>query len=158
MTHYSYEEWMKYVKNELGQEIQEMYENHLYSCDQCLDLYLQAVTEVESELPFITDDTQFTDVVMTQVSEVQLSSVKSVKEKRSEKKRFYQSAVFHYTIAAAMTILLMTTGVFQSLTQYAENIQSPNFQKKETSMTAGFVDKTFAWMDLLEEKNKKEEK
>jgi hypothetical protein len=42
-----------------------------------------------------------------------------------------------------MTILLMTTGVFQSLTQYAENVQSPDFQKKETSMTAGFVDKAF---------------
>ena len=158
MTHYSYEEWMKYVKNELVQEVQEIVENHLYSCDQCLDLYLQAVTEVESELPFISNDTHFTDVVMAQVLEIQLPTIKSVKENRNGKKRFYQLAVFHYTIAAAMTILLMTTGVFQSLTQYAENVQSPSFQKKETSMTAGVVAKTFAWMDSLEEKNKKEEK
>lgn len=158
MTHYSYEEWMKYVKNELVQEVQEIVENHLYSCDQCLDLYLQAVTEVESELPFIANDTHFTDVIMAQVSEIQLPAVKSLKEKRNVKKRFYQSIVFHYTIAAAMTILLMTTGVFQSLTQYAEHVQNPDFQKKETSMTAGFVDKTFTWMDSLEEKNKKEEK
>ena len=57
-----------------------------------------------------------------------------------------------------MTILLMTTGVFQSLTQYAENVQSPDFQKRETSLTAGLVDKTFAWMDSLEEKNRKEGK
>src|SRR3954468_7137503 len=155
MKHYSYEEWLKYVENELAEEVQDIVENHLYSCDQCLDLYLQAVTEAESALPSIADDAHFTDVVMAQVSEVQLPSVKSVKENRNEKKRFYQSAAFHYTIAAAMTVLLMTTGVFQSLTQYAENVQSLSFQKKETSMTAGFVDKTFAWMDSLEEKNKK---
>ena len=57
-----------------------------------------------------------------------------------------------------MTILLMTTGVFQSITKYAENVQSPDFQKKETSVTAGVVDKTFAWMDSLEEQNKEEGK
>jgi hypothetical protein len=158
MTHYSYEEWMKYVKNELVEEVREIVENHLYSCDQCLDLYLQAVTEAESELPFIENDTHFTDTVMAQVSEIHLPAVKLVKEKGKVKKRFYQSVVVHYTIAVAMTILLMTTGVFQSLIQYAENVQSPDFQKKETSMTAGFVDKTFTLMDSLEEKNKKEEK
>jgi len=158
MTHYSYEEWLKYVKNELAEEVQDIVENHLYSCDQCLDLYLQVVTEAESALPSIANDAHFTDVVMAQVSEVQLPVKKGIKEKKNGKKRFYQSSVFHYTIAAAMTILLMTTGVFQSLIQYAENVQRPSFQQKETSMTAGVVNKTFAWMDSLEEKNKKEEK
>lgn len=158
MTHYSYEEWMKYVKNELVEDIRGVYENHLYNCDQCLDSYLQAVSEEESRLPVLTNDSNFTDLVMEQVSEIKRPTQQSKKGIRKGRKEFYQSVVFHYTIAAAMTILLMTTGVFQSLIHYAENVQSPAFQKKETSMTAGFVDKTFAWMDSLEEKNSKEGK
>ncbi len=157
MTHYSYEEWMRYLKKELSEEEQGIYENHLYSCDQCLVLYLEAVSEEEA-LPVLTNEATFTDLVMGQVSEIKLPTLQTTKETRNGRKRFYQSSIFHYTIAAAMTILLMTSGVFQSLTQYAENVQSSDFQKKETSMTAGLVDKTFAWMDSLEEKNRKEGK
>ena len=158
MTHYSYEEWMRYVKNELSEENQGVYENHLYSCDQCLDLYLQAVSEEESRLPLLANESIFTDLVMEQVAEIKLPKGQSSKGKVNSRKRFYRSSLFHYTIATAMTILLMTTGVFQSLTQYAGNVQSPDFQKRETSLTAGLVDKTFAWMDSLEEKNRKEGK
>ena len=154
MTHYSYDEWMRYVKNELSEENQGMYENHLYSCDQCLDLYLKAVSEEEGLLPNLTNGNTFTDLVMKQVSETKLTIGQNMNEKRNGRKRFYQSPLFQYTIAAAMTILLMATGVFQSLTKYAENVQSPEFQKSETSVTTGLVDRTFAWMDSIVQKNR----
>ena len=154
MKHYSEQEWMKYVENELDKDVREVYENHLYSCDQCLDIYLQAVAEVETELPVITNEADFTDLVMAQISESKVPKIQDVKEIRKTSKRFYQAAIFHYSIAAAMTILLMSTGVFQSITKYTENVQNPSFQEKRTSMTEGIVDKTFAWMDSLESKNK----
>jgi small nuclear ribonucleoprotein (snRNP)-like protein len=148
MMHYPFEEWMKYVENKLDLDVREVYEDHLYSCDQCLNLYLQAVSEAGSQLPVMTNEDSFTDFVMAQASEIKLAEQKSVKGK--ERKLIFKSTFFHYTLAAAMTILLMMTGVFQSITQYAGNVQSPDFQQKETSVTAGFVDKTFAWMDSLE--------
>ncbi|SIA69243.1 Uncharacterised protein [Mycobacteroides abscessus subsp. abscessus] len=52
----------------------------------------------------------------------------------------------------------MTTGVFQSITQYAGAVQDPDFQEKKTSVTEGLVDKTFAWMDTIEKKNKEANK
>lgn len=158
MKHYSEKEWMKYVKNELDKDTREEYENHLYRCDQCLDIYLQAVVEVESELPVITNEADFTDLVMAQISEASVPKIQNVKEKKKTSKRFFQEPLFHYSIAAAMTILLMSTGVFQSITKYTENVQNPDFQEKRTSMTEGIVDKTFAWMDSLEAKNKEEGK
>ena len=75
MMHYSFEEWMKYVENELAEDVREIYEDHLYSCDQCLDLYLQAVAEEESKLPAMTNEANFTDFVMAQVSEIKLPVV-----------------------------------------------------------------------------------
>ncbi len=156
MKHYSYEEWMTYVKNEVDKAERESFEDHLYSCDQCLDCYLQAVAEVENELPVIENEADFTNVVMAQIAESKQPKIPTIKEKR--KTPFYQTAIFHYSIAAAMTILLMTTGVFQSITKYTESVQTPNFHEKETSVTEGIVDKTFAWMDSLEKKSKEADK
>ncbi|MED3552847.1 hypothetical protein [Cytobacillus praedii] len=156
MMHYSEQEWMKYVKNELDKDVREEYENHLYSCDQCLESYLMAVEAEEAELPMISNEADFTTLVMAQIADVKRETAqKSLIGKK--KKSIYQSSFLHYSIAAAVTILLMTTGVFQSITQYAENVQNPNLQE-EPSMTQGLVDKTFAWMDSLEGKTKEVDK
>ncbi|WP_066299087.1 hypothetical protein [Bacillus sp. FJAT-29937] len=157
MRHYSIEEWMNYVKNEFDQDVREEYENHLYTCDQCLDVYLEAVTAAESELPEMMNDIDFTNSIMAQIAESHPPSVKAVK-KRKESRPFYQTAIFHYTVAAGMTILLMTTGVFQSITQYTVSVQTPSFQEKRTSVTEGIVDKTFAWMDSLDKDSKEAKK
>lgn len=156
MMHYSEQEWMKYVKNELDKDVREEYENHLYSCDQCLESYLMAVEAEEAELPMISNEADFTTLVMAQIADVKMETTQ--KQQRGQKKKsIYQSSFVHYSIAAAVTILLMTTGVFQSITQYAESVQNPNLQE-EPSMTQGLVDKTFAWMDSLEGKTKEVDK
>jgi anti-sigma factor RsiW len=156
MKHFTYEEWKRYANDELPEPDREFYEDHLYSCDECLEVYLEAVAE--TELPSMESGSAFTDLVMAKISE----EVKKPAQPRifEEKKRrpFYQSPLFHYSLAAAMTILLMTTGVFQSITQYAGAVQDPDFQEKKTSVTEGLVDKTFAWMDTIEKKDKEENK
>lgn len=152
MMHYSEQEWMKYVKNELDKDVREEYENHLYSCDQCLDSYLMAVEAEEAELPMLSNEADFTSLVMAQIADAKMET--SQKPQIGKKRKsIHQSAFFHYAIAAAVTILLMTTGVFQSITQYAENVQNPTIQE-EPSLTQSLVDKTFAWMDSLEMKHK----
>ncbi|MDQ0273541.1 hypothetical protein [Cytobacillus purgationiresistens] len=154
MKHYSYEEWQTYVKNELEDEVRETYEDHLYSCDQCLDLYLMAVEE--DDLPIIENEPNFTDSVMAQIKSQKEAPVPEARVER--RSAFYQKSIFHYGIAAAMTLILMSTGVFQSLTQYAGGVESQGFKEKETSMTEGIVDKTFAWMDSFERNNKEDNK
>lgn len=148
MNHYSYEQWTAYVKNELEEQVREVYEDHLYSCDQCLEIYLQAVEVFESELPVITDADSFTNSIMAQVSET--------KEKERETKLpFYQKTFFHYTLAAVMTILFMTSGVFQSITNYVDNVQRPYLEERSPSVTEGLVNKTFAWMDTIKNEEAK---
>lgn len=67
MMHMSVSQWLKYVQNELSEEEREVYENHLYSCDQCLDLYLQAVAESEADVPTISNETMLVDTVMSEI-------------------------------------------------------------------------------------------
>lgn len=159
MKHYTYDEWLQYVRNEITGKTREEFENHLYTCDQCLEVYLQAVTANESSLPILSNETSFTDAVMAEVSKKQgmVTDTKLDKQKSNKKKPFYKQAAFHYLLAAAATILLTFTGAFQSLATYANSLETKQVQEKRPSMTEGMMNKTFAWMDSLEKKeaNKK---
>jgi len=67
MKHYTYDEWQQYVKNEINENTREELESHLYTCDQCLEVYLQAISENESSLPVLSSESNFTDQVMAMV-------------------------------------------------------------------------------------------
>jgi anti-sigma factor RsiW len=160
MKHYSYDEWLRYVKDEFSNKNREELEGHLYTCDQCLEQYLQAIAEHESSLPVLSNETSFTDLVMAEVSKQKefIEKPAAVKQPVKTKKSFYQEASFHYLIAAAATLLLTFSGVFQSLATYASAVEAPqNSKEKKLTVTEGVIDKTFAWMDSLEKKeaNKK---
>ncbi|MBP3039617.1 hypothetical protein J9303_08965 [Bacillaceae bacterium Marseille-Q3522] len=144
MKHYAKEQWLQYVKNEITEEKREEYEAHLYSCDQCLKIYLQAVEAYEPLLPVPADENYFTNKVMESIAK------KAVGDKTEKKQHFFQSALFHYVIAAAMTLLLMLTGVFELLPKYSQHI---NNQKESPSITEGIAEKTFSWLDSINLQN-----
>lgn len=159
MKHYRYDEWLSYVKDEVSGKTREELEGHLYTCDKCLEHYLQAISEHESSLPILSNETSFTDLVMAEVSKQKevIEKPALLKQSVKSKKPIYQQAAFHYLIAAAATLLLTFSGVFQSLATYASAVEAPNIKEKKLSVTEGVIDKTFAWMDSLEKKeaNKK---
>ncbi|MBG9585877.1 MAG: hypothetical protein ACQEXE_23895 [Bacillota bacterium] len=68
MEHFSLEEWRKYAKNELSEPERELYEDHLYICDQCLEVYLEAMDEEEDSLPAMPGEEDFTTLVMAQIT------------------------------------------------------------------------------------------
>ncbi|MFP5115445.1 hypothetical protein ACSU64_24135 [Bacillaceae bacterium C204] len=164
MKHYTFDEWLQYVNDEINEKTKEELENHLYSCDQCLNHYLMAVEANESSLPVLSNETGFTDSVMAEVSKQKtvvpdtvknpntMPIVPSVPDTKVKKKAFYQQAAFHYLLAAAATLLLTFSGVFQSLAAYASSLERPQIQEKKPSVTEGVINKTFAWMDSLEKK------
>lgn len=160
MKHYSYDEWLSYVKGEISVKTHEELESHLYTCDQCLEQYLHAISEHESSLPTLSNESSFTDLVMAEVSKQKevMEKPAPMKQSKKTKKPIYQQVAFHYLIAAVATLLLTFSGVFQSLATYASEVEAPqNMNGKKQSVTDGIIDKTFAWMDSLEKKeaNKK---
>ena len=58
MKHFSYDEWLNYVKDEINDKAREELESHLYSCDQCLEHYLQALSVNESSLPILSNESE----------------------------------------------------------------------------------------------------
>ncbi|NRD77719.1 hypothetical protein HPT25_09705 [Bacillus sp. BRMEA1] len=157
MKHYAYNEWVKYIKNEVDEQVRLELEEHLYTCNQCLDLYLQAIAFTESSFPMLTNESSFTDRVMSELStnkKAASTAGTSYQPNRqaNNRKPFYQQVLFHYLLAAAATILLTFSGAFQSLAKYANFIEIHDLQRKQPSVTAGVINKTFGWMDSIEKK------
>lgn len=69
MSHYTREQWQRYIKNELGEDARRKCEDHLYHCDQCLELYLEALALCEADLPDMKSAVRFTDMVMEKIGQ-----------------------------------------------------------------------------------------
>lgn len=151
-THYSYEHWLKYVKDELGETERSLLEDHLYTCDQCLDIYIDAVDAEEDGLPSISNETAFMDGIMQKIAIEPSNEI----TKKQTKRAFYHTSIFHYAIAACFTLILMSTGFFHSIIKHTENIQKAEVTVDTINSKDGIVDRTFAWMDTLDGSKKEE--
>jgi len=119
MKHYTAEQWTRYVKEELTYEEQLEYEAHLGSCDQCLEQYMKCLESAADTFPMLADNQSaaMAEAVMQII--VAAPTVHEVQKKSSDRRKrpassFLSHPVFHYTVAAAVTFLLMGTGLYQS--------------------------------------------
>jgi len=147
VNHISYEKWLQYVKGELDSATEKQYDDHLYSCDQCLSVYLEAVEAMEQALPIMSNEDIFTDMVMQRMEGQKKKTIT-----KSPKQSFYQKAIFHYLVAAAMTVILMTSGVFSHLTNAFNDFETN--KKKEPSFVTGLMNKSVSLIDKVEKESK----
>lgn len=145
MKHISYDHWLQYVRDELNEKTRMEYENHLYSCDHCLERYLQAVEANEFQMPDVPDS--FTDNVMKQIEgpEKRESNYK----KEPKKKVVWQQTMAHYIVAAAVTLILMSTGVFSQLMNLTGVIENSD-PKQSGSIVQSFLNNQDSFIDRFE--------
>jgi anti-sigma factor RsiW len=161
MRHYSSEEWLAYVEGKLSAENQREYEDHLYNCDVCLQLYTACM--VSLELGSVTSSSissdlneAFTEQIMTRIkSEKQLLPKLSTPLRKTA---LYRKPVFQYALAAAITLILMTTGVFHGITGGIGQQSLTTKQTVYASYTDQLMDKTVAMLDSIQLKAKLIEK
>ncbi|MCR2823435.1 hypothetical protein [Lederbergia panacisoli] len=151
MKHMTYENWLDYVRDELNEDTRETYENHLYSCDHCLELYLKAVEATEFQMPEPAGSSSFTDSIMQQVTELK-TPVANQRKKTSRKQ-----TIVHYFVAAAVTLLLMSTGVFSHLMNMASSFENSE-QKQADSFVQSFLNKQDSFTNKFEEILKEEDR
>src|SRR5690554_1509208 len=97
-----------------------------------------AVLEMaQSSLPDLNDESSFADNIMHAIEKSEKEKALSHTIKQIP---FYQKTFFHYVVAAAMTILLMSTGVFQIFTSYVKEIQTSTFAEDKPSITEQLIE------------------
>ncbi|BCB02649.1 hypothetical protein [Bacillus sp. KH172YL63] len=147
--HVALEEWKRYARDELDEDKRDMYEEHLYACDQCMGLYMEAMEDVEDDLPSIEGPSLYTDEVMERIPFERAAVGKQ------SRRHWYEEKMFHYVMAVAMTLILMATGIFGELVKVTAQFEH---NPKATSFTQSIMDKTSSLLDEIEDIEEQEAK
>lgn len=123
-------EWLSFIHNQLPDVERERYEDHLYICDDCLAVFMDCLAETERP-----DTICNPDPVLS--------------HKSAPAKPFYQHTLFHYGVAASITIILMSTGVFSQLIHQSNAWSLFTGEKQQRSVTDQLMQKTTALLDQL---------
>lgn len=141
MSHIALEEWKNYARDEMDDNKRTEYEEHLYSCDQCMSLYMEAIEAVEDKLPSIEGPSLYTDEVMEGIPVERNPLMKPVK------KKWYEEKVFHYVLATVMTLILMASGIFGELTKITTEFEKG---RQSVSITDNILNKATVLLDSIE--------
>ena len=117
MKHYDQVEWSLYKNNLLDKKIHGAMEEHLYGCDQCLDIFLSLMDEKEIEKAGNIISEDFTDNLM-----INIKDLSSTNKKIKRKSRLSQDFFIYYTAVASVTIILTAGGVFGKLVESVPHI------------------------------------
>lgn len=159
MTHIAKEQMQAYVLNTLDDEVREYIEEHLYYCDECLAQYTEAIEAHEHHLPDLPEDMPLAAHVIEAVRSEASETVETVGLAPSTTKAattsttttsrsMFTRSIAHYAIAATVTLMLMSTGVFQSLTGLASTVDEVNKQEGKGSFSEHIMERTLQWFDF----------
>ncbi|MFT4414616.1 hypothetical protein ACLM5H_12225 [Fredinandcohnia humi] len=143
MMHFSSKEWELYVNDKLIESKREELENHLLSCDQCLEIYMKVINTQLEDLPDIQNNS-FTEETITKLPP----------KKQKRKNSFLQSPIFHYGVAAVITFTLMTSGFFQSISGIVTTVEASSMTKQEKSVSHNLMEKALSIFDMMDDKQK----
>lgn len=117
MKHYDYIEWLFYKKNLLSIEKMHEMEEHLYSCDICLEIFLSLIDEDEINAAG--------DIVPEDFNTNIMKKIKTNKVKKISPPKKPVKYPFGYFVAvASVTIVLTLGGAFTNLVDKVPNISA----------------------------------
>ncbi|MDQ1911781.1 zf-HC2 domain-containing protein [Paenibacillus sp. GD4] len=154
MTHPTREQWLDYAGGRMTEEQREHCDLHLAQCDECLMLYMDCLGAVSNEMPQLADPAELTERVLKQLPPVLVPS-------EPHRSRLWSHPVFHYAVAAAITLLLVSTGIFQALLgstgQHAVARASlyDNEYAAQQSFSSRLLDKTVLVLDSIQSKTER---
>lgn len=162
MNNQNEDRFTAYIKGTLTQAEREEIEQQLLTDEEALASYLMSLQLLNQNeglahqknnktftFPQIPNQREFTKEIMKQVD----SSVRSEKRKKKSGKLPWQHLLshkmIHYTVAASITVIFISTGVF-------DRLAPGNIYKSETLATTTYseimVKKATGWLDTLKPK------
>lgn len=173
MKHYNLEQWIRYARQAppLTEEEIFEYEEHLHMCDECLELYMQGLELAAEAYPDLSDPEALVENVMQSLPPVEPlgtiihSSTLPVKKSGQQKNAWLRHPIFHYTVAAAITLVLMSSGAFTTIMDRLQQgqlsgaaIQTEMNEQGETGYTPVsqlILNKTIGMLDSIQAKNER---
>ncbi|QDP39332.1 zf-HC2 domain-containing protein [Radiobacillus deserti] len=140
MEHLNKERVLAYIADSLSEEEHETIEQHLYSCESCMNTYLE---NIEFSTPDYVISESFTDKTVASIESLYSMVPKNPTVNSNTKNKTF----VHYIVAASLTLILFMSGVFQnalSITDGPKIEKDTPFTQKIMEQTSGFVDR---WLE-----------
>ncbi|GGH24087.1 hypothetical protein [Paenibacillus segetis] len=134
--------WKDYIRRDDIQVNDEELENDLLQDDESLAAYIEALTSLEQELPKLADQDRFTEKVMRSIPIAE----QKYHTKSTWSRNWSRHPLFHYVIAASITLFLMSCGLFDYITLGTEKVIH---QTEGQSLSQQLLDKTSSWIDKI---------
>ena len=148
MKHYDYVEWVLYKNNLLDDGIREEMEEHLYLCDECMEIFLSLIDEEEIQVAASIVPEDFTDKVMDNIK-----VIRPMKKPVKKRIKLTNDFFMYYVAVASVAIILTANGFFgrmvDAVPQIASNITMEdsrlkantiyNISEKITNRTSSFI-------------------
>lgn len=135
-----------YIKGECTAEEASSWEALMLSNDAVLDVYMQVMSEMDSELPAMSNAEAFADRVLADEEVVPYQN-RVVPLSSDRPRRWYERSLFHYTVAASITLVFMFSGAFDRL--FPEDANHKSQVSHSPSYSEQLMKKTTGWLDQL---------
>lgn len=133
MNHYDRLFWNAYIADNVDATERQHAEAHLLNCESCVTLYLACMEAEQASVPALAP--QQCEAMADDVLQALFP-----------KKRWFQQTLFHYAVAASLTLLLMSSGAFDRMTHA---VQFTETASSEASLTDRLMQKAEGWLDAL---------
>lgn len=137
----------RYIRGECSSEEASSWEALMLSNDNALNVYMQVMAEMDQDLPMLESPESFADRVLSD-KEIVPYQRRSVPTSSDRPRRWYERPLFHYTVAASLTIVFMFSGAFDRLFPESKNHQVPK-SSQSVSYSEQLMEKTTSWLDRL---------
>ncbi|MEC0243273.1 hypothetical protein P4H66_26005 [Paenibacillus dokdonensis] len=138
------EEWTAYIRGETPQRQAEWMEALLLEDETAFSLYMQAMDMEAEGLPVMGNPEQFVQNVMNQLVTPEVNNI--LLEQKDNRRRWYEHRLFHYAIAACLTLIFLSAGWFDKLTPGPQQV---NAHANKASYSEDLVRVTTGWLDRI---------
>ena len=160
MKHYDYLEWVFYKEKVLSKEKFKEMEEHLYECNECMDIFLSLIDSKEIDGAEKTIPHDFTNKVMKDIQKVKFKPKAKVQKNTIS----FKNAFGYYAAVAAVAIILTWGGFYSGLVDVLPQVAKETAQKNRFdtpnivfSFTEKMVNKTSIFVNDFQISSGKEE-
>jgi hypothetical protein len=148
-------DWFAYIGQQLDAHVTKEYEKHLYTCDACLQLYLEAI-DASPQLTVINPTHAITEHIIAEIqpakveSQARRSAALVVITPKKKQLPLTRRPLFQYGVAAVITLVLMSAGAFQGLSLTISHIESTTHKDQQESYSQRLMEKTVSMLDTIQ--------
>ena len=119
MKHYDELDWKLYKKNLINDDLRSKMEEHLYSCYDCLNTFLDLIDDDEIDAASDIVPKDFTDNIILELNKNKISKIEDRigEEKKNTPSHTFNKKKFlaQYIAVASVAIVLTATGTFSEI-------------------------------------------